>query len=152
VLLERSLDVWGPGEHNGTFRGNNHAFVTATATLEHYWRNQQFMREITAKGDHLGQRLQRFVDRFAPDLVEVRGRGMMRGVRCRDPRRAAEITQKAFELGLIIERSGPEDEVIKCLMPLTIRRAELDEGLDILERSCEEVLCEVVVASRREAS
>ena len=31
VLIKPELDVWKPGEHNGTFRGNNHAFVTATA-------------------------------------------------------------------------------------------------------------------------
>jgi diaminobutyrate-2-oxoglutarate transaminase len=135
VLLRRDLDVWKPGEHNGTFRGNNHAFVTATAALEHYWRTPKFADKVRTTGAQIGRRLQRFVDRFYPDLVEVRGRGMMRGVRCADPKRAAAVTAKAFEFGLIIERSGPEDEVIKCLMPLTIRPSELKEGLDILERA-----------------
>jgi diaminobutyrate-2-oxoglutarate transaminase len=60
---------------------------------------------------------------------------MMRGVRCADPKRAAAVTANAFEHGLIIERSGPQDEVIKCLMPLTIGYAEMEEGLDILERA-----------------
>ena len=135
VLLRRSLDCWEPGEHNGTFRGNNHAFVTATATLEHFWRTGEFADEVRAKGDQLGRRLQMLVERFSPHLLEVRGRGMMRGMRCADPRRAAAVTAKAFEYGLIIERSGPKDEVIKFLMPLTIRRAEMEEGLDILERA-----------------
>ena len=44
VLIRRDLDQWEPGEHNGTFRGNNHAFVTATAALEHYWRDTGFRR------------------------------------------------------------------------------------------------------------
>lgn len=135
VLLRRDLDQWEPGEHNGTFRGNNHAFVTATAALEHYWRTPDFANEVCAKGQHLGRRLQRMVDRFLPHLLEVRGRGMMRGVRAADPARAAAVTAKALEYGLIIERSGPNDEVIKCLMPLTIDQAELDEGLDRLERA-----------------
>ena len=135
VLLRRSLDCWEPGEHNGTFRGNNHAFVTATATLEHFWRTGDFADEVRAKGDQLGQRLQMLVERFSPHLLEVRGRGMMRGMRCADPKRAAAVTAKAFEYGLIIERSGPKDEVIKFLMPLTIRRAEMEEGLDILEQA-----------------
>ncbi len=135
VLIRRSLDNWKPGEHNGTFRGNNHAFVTATATLEHFWRTEEFADEVRAKGDHLGQRLQGLVDRFSPHLLDVRGRGMMRGLRCAEPKRAAAVTAKAFEYGLIIERSGPHDEVIKFLMPLTIRRAEMEEGLDILERA-----------------
>ena len=75
------------------------------------------------------------MNRFLPYLLEVRGRGMMRGVRAADPARAAAVTAKAFGYGLIIERSGPNDEVIKCLMPLTISQTELDDGLDRLERA-----------------
>jgi diaminobutyrate-2-oxoglutarate transaminase len=138
VLIRPGLDVWKPGEHNGTFRGNNHAFVTATATLELYWNTPDFAESVQAKGQHLRLRLQALVDRFAPDLVEVRGRGMMVGVRCADPKRAASVTKRAFQHGLVIERCGPEDEVIKCMMPLTTSFAELDEGLDMLARSLAE--------------
>src|SRR5262249_6103075 len=46
VLIKRSLDQWKPAEHNGTFRGNNHAFVTATAMLKHYWQNSDFSDEV----------------------------------------------------------------------------------------------------------
>ena len=135
VLLRRELDHWKPGEHNGTFRGNNHAFVTATATLRHYWQTAKFAEEVRAKGDRLGSRLQSMVDRFSPSLVEVRGRCMMRGICFADPKRAAAVTANAFRHRLIIERSGPEDEVIKCLMPLTIGEAQLEEGLDVLEQA-----------------
>jgi diaminobutyrate-2-oxoglutarate transaminase len=135
VLIDRSLDQWQPGEHNGTFRGNNHAFVTATAMLEFYWRTETFTQELREKEDHLGRRLQALVDRFFPHVVEARGRGLMRGVCCADPKRAAAVTARAFEHGLIIERSGPEDEVVKCMMPLTTPFEQLDEGLDILERA-----------------
>ena len=138
VLIRRSLDVWKPGEHNGTFRGNNHAFVTATAMLEHYWRGASFMQKLQRKDDHLSKRLQRMVDRFYPHIAEAKGRGLMRGVRCIDPDRAAAITARAFTRGLIIERSGPRDEVIKCMMPLTTSSLEMDEGLDILESSVHE--------------
>jgi diaminobutyrate-2-oxoglutarate transaminase len=78
------------------------------------------------------------VERFSSDLIEVKGRGLMIGVRCADPKRAAAITAKAYQNGLIIERAGPEDEVIKCMMPLTTSYAELDEGMDILERAMAE--------------
>jgi diaminobutyrate-2-oxoglutarate transaminase len=138
VVLKRSLDVWKPGEHNGTFRGNNHAFVAATAALEHYWATPAFGQEVRAKGEHLATRLRAMVERFAPHLIDVRGRGMMIGVRCVDPKRAAAITARAYQHGLIIERAGPEDEVIKCMMPLTTSYAELDEGMDILERAMAE--------------
>jgi diaminobutyrate-2-oxoglutarate transaminase len=138
VVLKRSLDVWKPGEHNGTFRGNNHAFVTATAAIETYWSTAAFAEDIRAKGEHLRGRLQAMVDRFGPDLVDVRGRGMMIGVRCADPKRAAAVTARAYQYGLIIERAGPEDEVIKCMMPLTTVYGELDEAMDILERAITE--------------
>ena len=78
------------------------------------------------------------VAQFAGDVVEVKGRGMMIGVRCADPARAASVTKKAYTYGLIIERAGPEDEVIKCMMPLTTSYAELEEGMDILERAMAE--------------
>jgi diaminobutyrate-2-oxoglutarate transaminase len=139
VVLKRALDVWKPGEHNGTFRGNNHAFVTAAAAIEHYWSTPAFGREVRAKGEHLRRRLQAMVERFAGDLLDVRGRGMMIGVRCADPGKAAAVTRCAYRYGLIIERAGPEDEVIKCMMPLTTTYAELDEGMDILERAMAEV-------------
>ncbi len=137
VLIKRALDQWKPGEHNGTFRGNNLAFVTATAMLETYWRDPAFAEELAAKGEHLRERLQAMVDRFSGALVDVRGRGLMIGVRCADPERAGAVAAKAFEHGLIIERCGPRDEVVKCMMPLTASFAELDEGLDILERVLE---------------
>ncbi len=108
TMIRRDLDVWAPGEHNGTFRGNNHAFVTATAALEHYWKTPAFAQEVRIKGDRLGYRLQKIVERFLPHVVEVRGRGLMRGIRCADPKRAAAVTARAFEYGLVIERSGPK--------------------------------------------
>jgi diaminobutyrate-2-oxoglutarate transaminase len=135
VLIRRSYDQWLPGEHNGTFRGNNHAFVAATTALRHFWQTPEFAEEVRDKGDWLGQRLHEIADRFAPHIVEVRGRGMMRGLCCADPQRAAAVTARAFDNGLIIERSGSHDEVIKFLMPLTISRGQLAEGLDILERA-----------------
>lgn len=138
VLLKRSVDQWKPGEHNGTFRGNNHAFVTATAMLRHYWGTTGFAASVRAKGGRLGERLQHLVERFPAQLTETRGLGMMRGVQCADPKRAAAVTRRAFAHGLIMERSGPFDEVVKCLMPLTISDPELDEGLDILETACSE--------------
>jgi len=140
VLLKRELDLWEPGQHNGTFRGNNHAFVTAAAMLNHYWRTPEFAETVVAKGIHLGNRLQKLVDCFSPHLLGVRGRGMMTGVVCADPKRGAAITSKAFENGLVIERSGAEDEVIKCMMPLTTSYRELDEGVDILARAIAEEL------------
>ena len=151
VLINRSLDLWKPGEHNGTFRGNNHAFVTAAATLEHYWRTSEFAESVRHKGEYLGCRLLALADRFSPHIVDVRGRGMMKGIRCSSPELAAAVTERAFQKGLIIERCGPEDEVIKCMMPLTTTLNELDEGIDILTDALAEEICDGVPACLSES-
>ena len=152
VVLKRELDVWKPAEHNGTFRGNNHAFVTATAMLKHYWQTSAFADEVAEKSEHLRQRLESMVEQFAPDLVKVKGRGMMQGILCADPKRAAAIGATAYRNGLIIERAGPEDEVIKCMMPLTTSMGELDEGMDILERAITEEYGTRTVETRKPAT
>src|SRR3546814_11360984 len=77
TLLRPELDQWSPGEHNGTFRGNNHAFVTATAALKHFWSARDFQRDVERRSHLLEARLGRIA---ADHGFEVRGRGMMRGV------------------------------------------------------------------------
>jgi diaminobutyrate-2-oxoglutarate transaminase len=135
VLMKREHDRWQPGEHNGTFRGNNHAFVTAAAMLRRYWSTASFADEVKAKSTFLSARLDAVADRFQGAILEAKGRGMMRGVRFADPERARAVAARAFGLGLIVERCGPHDEVVKCMSPLTIGFDELAEGLEILEQA-----------------
>ncbi|MDR9426013.1 MAG: diaminobutyrate--2-oxoglutarate transaminase, partial [Marinobacter sp.] len=54
------------------------------------------------------------------------------------------ITKRAFEKGLIIETSGPNDEVIKCLMPLTTSEDDLRLGAKILGECVDEIMQEGV--------
>jgi diaminobutyrate-2-oxoglutarate transaminase len=49
--------------------------------------------------------------------------------------RAAAVCARAFELGLLMETSGPAGEVAKLLPPLTISDGELEEGLDLFGRA-----------------
>lgn len=133
VLIRRELDEWAPGEHNGTFRGNCHAFVTARAALEEFWRDDGFEAAIRVKGARLAQRLAVIARRHGPKHLSLKGRGMMRGLETPSGEIAGEIAAAAFENGLIVETGGPDGEVIKCLAPLTIGADELEAGLDILE-------------------
>jgi diaminobutyrate-2-oxoglutarate transaminase len=136
TLFRPELDQWAPGEHNGTFRGNNHAFVTARAALERFWSNGAFEAEVRRRGDRLAERLEALAEAFG---FSTRGRGMMRGLVTGSGELAAEIARAAFAQGLLIETSGADDEVLKVLAPLTIQEAELDLGLDILEQSIRRV-------------
>jgi diaminobutyrate-2-oxoglutarate transaminase len=140
VLLKPELDRWKPGEHNGTFRGNNLAFVTATATLEYYWRDDAFYREVKRKGLLLRARLEKLVSMDPSGILSVRGRGMIQALDCKKGELANKITKAAFERGLILETSGSDGQVVKCLSPLTITDEQLNKGLDILEESVGEVL------------
>ncbi|MFI8933087.1 diaminobutyrate--2-oxoglutarate transaminase [Streptomyces sp. NPDC053474] len=139
TLFKPELDVWEPGEHNGTFRGNNPAFVTAAAALRTYWSDGPAMEKQTrARGEQVEQTLVALVDEHRADIVEYRGRGLVWGIEFRDKERATRIARRAFELGLLIETSGPESEVVKLLPALTITADELDEGLRTLTRAVRE--------------
>jgi diaminobutyrate-2-oxoglutarate transaminase len=139
TLFRPELDVWDPGEHNGTFRGNCHAFVTATAALEHFWRDHTFQQDIARRGDFLAMRLEQIADRCGI-AAATKGRGMMRGIDVGSGELARAITSAAFERGLIIETSGAYDEVVKVLAPLTIDDDVLSSGLVILEEAFRTVL------------
>ena len=140
LLYRPELDVWKPGEHNGTFRGTNPAFVTATAALEHFWRDDAFAASVRLKSTLMGQGLQRIADRVGGNHLRVKGRGLMQGLECRDGDTASRISQAAFRRGLIIETSGNRGQVLKCLCPLSITEAELHEGLRHLDDSAMEVI------------
>lgn len=148
TLIKPEYDTWKPGEHNGTFRGNNHAFITAATALEHYWSDDKFQNDVQMKIRQLSTRLQRIAKNYDPKLMTAKGRGFMQGIEFKSGELANRICREAFTRGLIIETSGSEGQVVKCLCPLTITPEELDQGLTILEQSVAAVLLvELSVAS-----
>ena len=138
TLFKPELDVWAPGEHNGTFRGNNPAFVTATKTLDTYWADNTLTAEVHRKGEHIHEVFTGLTERH--DGLSTRGRGMVRGLAFAETTAAGKVCAAAFGAGLLAETSGPSDEVVKLLPPLTISDDDLTHGLDILVRSVEEVV------------
>ncbi len=143
VLMKPELDQWKPGEHNGTFRGNNLAFVTAKEAIDHYWSDSVFQEEILNKGRYIGSRLDDMAKKHGEGNFSTRGRGMFRGINCVSGELADKITRKAFQKGLIIETSGAEDHIVKIFCPLIITEALLKEGMDILEQSVAEICGQV---------
>jgi len=139
VLMKPELDQWKPGEHNGTFRGNNLAFVTAKEAIDHYWSDLKFQGEILEKGKYIGARLDDMAKKHGEGNFSTRGRGMFRGINCVSGELADKITRKAFQKGLIIETSGAEDHIVKIFCPLIITDELLKEGMDILEQSVAEI-------------
>ncbi|RWA97022.1 MAG: diaminobutyrate--2-oxoglutarate transaminase [Mesorhizobium sp.] len=142
LLIKEEVDAWQPGEHTGTFRGNNLALVSATAALNLYWRDQTFSQGVQRTGEFMHRRLEAISlkcrNRFA-----VRGRGMAFGFDCQMAEIAGETARTAFEKGLIIERCGPLNRVVKFLPALTIDFETLSHGLDIFEESLAETLKQI---------
>lgn len=139
VLMKPELDQWKPGEHNGTFRGNNLAFVTAKAAIDTYWSDDKFSNEIKRKGQYVADRLNAIVDEYGEGNFTTRGRGMFQGINCVNGDIAGKITSAAFKQGLIIETSGADDHVVKFLCPLIISDENLKRGVDIVEQAIKEV-------------
>ncbi|MCF6388567.1 diaminobutyrate--2-oxoglutarate transaminase [Mycobacterium sp. MBM] len=133
TLFRPELDVWAPGEHNGTFRGHNPAFVTATKALETFWSTNDFASETAEKGELLRAGLEKIAQ--SHDGLSARGRGMAQGLRFDDADLAGDVCRAAFERGILMETSGPSDEVVKLLPPLTTSPGDLQSGLDILAES-----------------
>lgn len=139
VLIKPELDQWKPGEHNGTFRGNNFAFVTAKAAIDKYWSDDVFSQEILRKGRYMSERLESIVANYGNGNFSARGRGMFQGINCVNGELAGAITRQAFKHGLVIETSGADDQVVKFLCPMIISDENLEKGIDIVEKAIREV-------------
>lgn len=139
TLIKREVDKWHPGEHTGTFRGHNLAFVTATEALR-YWETDLLTREVQRKSQKARLFLETMVAQYPDVLREARGRGLIQGLECRQQGMAKRICLAAFERGLVIETCGAEDQVVKLLPPLIINDTQLETGLHILEEAIADIL------------
>lgn len=137
VLIRPDMDVWNPGEHSGTFRGNNLAFVTAGAMCK-MWSDRQFTTSVERTAVKLQTYLDRLVAKFPKCIEQKRGRGLMAGLKCRSRVVVDRVQNVAFENGLLIESSGPNRDVIKVLPPITITYDELDHAIAILDNALQE--------------
>ncbi|ALG05940.1 diaminobutyrate--2-oxoglutarate transaminase [Kibdelosporangium phytohabitans] len=136
TLFKPELDVWEPGEHNGTFRGVNPAFVAATEALKVYWQDDKLEKSTLAKGEQVGRALTGLVESYSDKVpMRAKGRGLARGLQFEDPAFADRVCQAAFERGLLMETSGPDGEVVKLMPPLTITDDELEQGLAVVAQS-----------------
>jgi diaminobutyrate-2-oxoglutarate transaminase len=128
LLMRPELDQWQPGEHTGTFRGNNLAFVAATEMLS-YWETDDLTRSVEYKSNIVQNHLHQ-LDEDLPELdMQVRGRGLVWGVEFPKTGFASEVSSRAFEKNLLVETCGNNGQVVKFLPPLIIEEDLLNKGL-----------------------
>jgi diaminobutyrate-2-oxoglutarate transaminase len=134
VLIRPEIDIWRPGEHTGTFRGNNLAFITATEALG-YWQDDSFSNAITEKARHAVALLRQIAELDLEARAQVRGRGLIQALVFAEAGMAEKVSKAAFERGVIIEACGARNEALKLLPSLTISREELERGISIIAES-----------------
>ena len=141
LLFKPELDIWKPGEHNGTFRGNQPAFVAAKAALE-FGNSTHLYEKVNDKAKIVEEFLKTRIQAIDPAL-EIRGIGLIWGI---DMSKAApvgtcrKVVTECFKNYLIIEQAGRDDCVLKLMPALTIPEEELKAGLEIIEKSIKAVL------------
>jgi diaminobutyrate-2-oxoglutarate transaminase len=141
LLMRPELDQWQPGEHTGTFRGNNLAFVAATKALE-YWDNDDLAHAVRHKGRIMETELRKIAEKYGEAITDVRGLGMVWGLESLIPGLPGEISRRAFDKGLVIELSGADDHVVKFLPALTTEEDTLREGLATVDEVIGELLAD----------
>jgi diaminobutyrate-2-oxoglutarate transaminase len=128
LLIRRDLDQWAPGEHNGTFRGHNLAFVAATAALDYWTDSPSFAEHLTRLSAAIHTDLAQFVaamaERCGEPVATVVGRGTMSGLRFIHPTVAEDVRRELFRASVIAETSAGGGRVLKLFPPLTISLAE----------------------------
>ena len=138
TLIKPDIDIWKPGEHNGTFRGNQLAFVAAKAGLA-YMLEHKVEQQVSEKSVIIKD----FIEKEILPLdsrLELRGIGMIWGIEFENiPVKgfADRVIEKCFEYGLIIEGAGRKNSVVKLMPPLVISEEELIEGMKIIKKSVE---------------
>ena len=139
VLMKPELDLWEPGEHNGTFRGYQLSMVAAKAGLE-LMLEERVEEQVRQKERIIAQYMEE-IRALAPGKVETRGIGFVWGVdlaRCdgNAPGSASKkVLDESFQNGLIVERVGRGNSVVKVMPALLIDEGTLRRGLEILKEA-----------------
>jgi len=139
LLINPDIDIWNPGEHTGTFRGNNLAFVAGATLLNHYWQSSSFAEGVRTKAELLRRLAQELADRSPHVIKEIRGLGMIVGIVTASGDVARKISREAFQRGLIAETAGSEGQVVKLLPPLVTDEEILRKGMSIISDSVDAV-------------
>lgn len=130
-------DHWSPGEHTGTFRGQNLSFVAGKVALD-FFTNDTLMDKVNANVDFMHSQLKPLLN--SDPSLQLRSKGMIMGLDVGDGERASAIVQKCFIDGLIVASCGMGGKVIKLIPPLTIPQTDLAVGLNILINATRHVM------------
>ena len=147
IVYREELDVWKPGAHAGTFRGNQLAMATGLATLQHIREHDILSNVQNMSGRFMDQLLT--LQRRHAFIGDVRGKGLMLGIEITDPESMDEVGRPkgsgalarklqaaCFSEGLIVELGGRHGAVMRLLPPLNVSAAQVDAICYVISRAC----------------
>lgn len=151
VIYNKKLDVWKPGAHAGTFRGNQLAMRAGTVLMSKVSK-PEFLAEVVEKGEIFAKRMEEIKSKVSI-IGDVRGKGLMRGIEFIDPKSPADslgaksasgeiaalVQKRCFENRLVMEKGGRNGAVMRCLCALNVTKEDLNKALDIIEKVVLEV-------------
>lgn len=139
TLFKKELDIFKPGEHNGTFRGCQLSMVAGLAALE-MTVEQDIPAQVRRKEKIVKEYLDKEIKPLLKGKMEIRGIGLSWGIEFNDGKLARAVLDKCFEKKLIIELAGSYDSVLKIMPSLVIEDELLLKGLNIVKESIQEVI------------
>lgn len=133
------MKKWIPGSHGGTFGGNVVSAAAAVATIQ-AMKEEKMLENAQARGTQLMTALGHLQEKY-PQIVDVRGLGLMVGTEFRDAKgkpdktTAKAVVHECADRNLMLLTSGPWDNTIRWIPPLVVTKEQMDEALNIFEDS-----------------
>ncbi|WP_105616191.1 acetylornithine transaminase [Vallitalea okinawensis] len=132
---EKASRGFSPGEHASTFGGNPLAMSAVKAVLEEV-EKENILPHVKEVGEYLSYRLNKLKKKYAV-IKSVKGIGLIQGIEVSNMKDMKEIINKVMEEGLLLVNAGPK--VIRFVPPLVTTKAQIEEGITILEVALKEV-------------
>ena len=137
LATERAGQVMTPGSHGSTFGGNPLATAAGNAVLD-VMLEPGFLDRVNAVAARLWSKLEPIVKKRSRVFEQVRGQGLMIGLKCRIP--SGDVVARLFAHGLLTVGAG--DNTVRLIPPLIIGAPEVDAAVAILDRTAAELASE----------
>lgn len=144
VASKELMDQWPLGAHGTTFGGNPIACSAALASLE-VMKEENLLENATANGQYAVEQLEKMKEHHRV-IKDIRGVGLMIGIELCDPETGKsdgdvvmKVLDKCLEKGVLFYLCGNVGEVIRMIPPLTVTKEQIDDGLQILEETLQEL-------------
>jgi diaminobutyrate-2-oxoglutarate transaminase len=151
IIYKKDIEAWGPGDHIGTFRGNQVSLAAANGAFD-FAARYEIGAHAAEMGEYLIAQLRRLLG-DSPFVGEIRGKGLMIGIEwVRDratkqpfPELVSALRQGCLQKGLLFEVGGHYENVIRLMPPLIITPKIIDNGVGILSGVLNEIAATALV-------